>query len=47
MPVSLLDSQLATLEPLKADEPGFTVDADRPLDEVVRQILSWLRRDAR
>lgn len=47
MPVSLLDSQLATLEPLEADEPGFTVDADRPLDEVVRQILSWLRRDAR
>jgi gluconokinase len=47
MPVSLLDSQLATLEPLQADEPGFTVDADRPLDEVVRQILDWLRRDAR
>lgn len=28
MPASLLDSQLATLEPLAADEPGFTVSLD-------------------
>jgi carbohydrate kinase (thermoresistant glucokinase family) len=28
MPPSLLDSQLATLEPLEADEPGFTVSLD-------------------
>ncbi|MET4780769.1 gluconokinase [Glaciihabitans sp. UYNi722] len=28
MPVSLLDSQLATLEPLAADEPGITVSLD-------------------
>lgn len=47
MPVSLLDSQLATLEPLEADEPGCTVDADRPLDDVVRQILGWLGRGRR
>jgi gluconokinase len=26
MPASLLDSQLATFEPLEADEPGVTVD---------------------
>jgi carbohydrate kinase (thermoresistant glucokinase family) len=26
MPVSMLDSQLATLEPLGSDEPGITVD---------------------
>ena len=28
MPASLLDSQLATLEPLAADEPGVTVSLD-------------------
>jgi gluconokinase len=28
MPTSLLDSQLATLEPLAADEPGFRIDLD-------------------
>jgi gluconokinase len=28
MPASLLDSQLATLEPLAADEPGITVAPD-------------------
>lgn len=28
MPASLLDSQLATLEPLEVDEPGFTVSLD-------------------
>ena len=28
MPASLLDSQLATLEPLEADEPGVTVSID-------------------
>jgi gluconokinase len=27
MPTTLLDSQLATLEPLQADEPGIKVDA--------------------
>ncbi len=42
MPVSLLDSQLATLEPLAPDEPGLTVDANRPLDRVVADILAWL-----
>lgn len=29
MPASLLDSQLATLEPLAPDEPGVRVDLDR------------------
>jgi gluconokinase len=42
MPLSLLDSQLATLEPLGADEPGRVIDADGPLDEVVGRILAWL-----
>lgn len=39
MPVSLLASQLDTLEPLDSDEPGATVDIDRPIDEVVRIAL--------
>lgn len=35
MPASLLDSQLEILEPLGPLEPGFTIDIDRPLSEVV------------
>lgn len=37
MPASLLDSQLATLEPLDADEPGVTVRLDerRSVDDIV------------
>jgi carbohydrate kinase (thermoresistant glucokinase family) len=42
MPPSLLDSQLATLEPLEAGEPGCAVDADRPLSEVVAGVLDYL-----
>jgi carbohydrate kinase (thermoresistant glucokinase family) len=40
MPASLLDSQLATLEPLKPDEAGTVIDATRPEPEVVAQALS-------
>lgn len=43
MPVSLLDSQLATLQPLQSDEAGVVVDVAQPLDEVVARILSALR----
>jgi gluconokinase len=35
MPTSLLDDQLATLEPLEPDEWGVVVDVTPPLDEVV------------
>ena len=35
MPASLLDSQLATLEPLGPDERGVRVDADRSPDDVL------------
>lgn len=35
MPASLLDSQLHTLEPLAADEPGGRVDIGRPVPEVL------------
>lgn len=38
MPVSLLDSQLATLEPLDPGESGMTIDAARDLDDVVAEL---------
>jgi gluconokinase len=44
MPVSLLESQLATLEPLEADERGAVIDASRPLDAVVADALGAIRR---
>jgi gluconokinase len=43
MPASLLDSQLATLEPLEPDEPGFAAAGDESPDEVADQIVSELR----
>ncbi len=49
MPVSLLDSQLATLEPLAADEHGRVVDVTPPLDDVVAaasQALTDLLRES-
>jgi gluconokinase len=39
MPVSLLDSQLADLEPLDADEPGLTVDITHTPAEIVKTAL--------
>jgi carbohydrate kinase (thermoresistant glucokinase family) len=43
MPTSLLDSQLATLEPLGADERGVRLDGRRSVDEVVRDALAAVR----
>jgi gluconokinase len=40
MPASLLDSQLATLEPLAPDEPGLTVPGDAPAAEVVAHVIA-------
>jgi gluconokinase len=40
MPASLLDSQLATLEPLQPDEPGVTVSAAGAPDDVVDEVLA-------
>jgi gluconokinase len=42
MPSQLLDSQLATLEPLQPDEPGMTVDATPPPNVVVGEVLERL-----
>ena len=42
MPASLLDSQLAALEPLADDEDGVVVDVDAPVPEVVRAAAAAL-----
>ncbi len=42
MPPSLLESQLATLEPLAADEPGVAVENVGPVDAVVAAIIDAL-----
>jgi carbohydrate kinase (thermoresistant glucokinase family) len=47
MPPSLLPSQLATLEPLQPDEPGFEVSIDAPLDTIVDQVRAKLIQLAR
>ncbi len=43
MPASLLDSQLATLEPLGPNEPGTTVDATATPDEIAERLIETLR----
>lgn len=42
MGVALLDSQLAVLRPLTADEAGITLDATVPPGELVNQIVAAL-----
>jgi gluconokinase len=43
MAASMLDSQLAILEPLAPDEPGITVDVMPPPGEIVETVLARLR----
>lgn len=47
MPVSLLDSQIAALEPLGADENGARFDIDAAPDQIVAKMLAFLRAPAR
>ena len=42
MPPSLLDSQLATLEPLEPDEPGLTITGEGRPDDVAERVLEAL-----
>lgn len=42
MPVSLLESQLATLEPLASDERGITVSGNAGVTEVVEAVKAAL-----
>ena len=44
MPPSLLDSQVATLEPLAADEQGVVLDLLAERVVLVEQAVAWLRR---
>ena len=44
MPASLLDSQLATLEPLAPDEPGAAISGAAAPDEVVEELVAALPR---
>ena len=43
MPLSLLESQLAVLEPLQDDEAGLQLDISRPPPELAARILDWKR----
>jgi gluconokinase len=42
MPLSLLTSQLNTLEPLEPDEPGVTLDGTAPLGQLVEDLVVTL-----
>jgi gluconokinase len=42
MPASLLDSQIATLEPLQSDESGIELDVSLPPDELVAEAIRGL-----
>lgn len=44
MPASLLDSQLATLEPLEPDEVGVTLDVRLSTEELIAAAVEWVRR---
>ncbi|WP_394552027.1 gluconokinase [Agromyces sp. MMS24-JH15] len=46
MPASMLTSQLATLEPLSADEHGFVVALELPVVDAVDRTLDYLKRNA-
>lgn len=43
MPAALLSSQMETLEPLAADEPGFTVDIEPGRNAVLAEITETLQ----
>ncbi|MET7732219.1 gluconokinase [Streptomyces sp. NPDC005402] len=43
MPARLVDSQYATLEPLRSDEPGLTVDAVTDPQTIVDQVVRAVR----
>ena len=47
MPPSLLDSQLAALEPLTPHEAGISVDIDQTLQDIVAELLRQTRTDHR
>lgn len=42
MPASLLDSQLDTLEPLQADEPGYVIQIDQTPEQIIDAAVAVL-----
>lgn len=46
MPASLLDSQLAILEPPGEDERHLMVDIDRPVEQIVDRVERWLEKQS-
>ncbi|WP_105035721.1 gluconokinase [Cryobacterium aureum] len=44
MPSALLDSQLAALEPLGAGEPGVVVNIEASVENVIAEVLNWIRQ---
>lgn len=42
MPAHLIDSQLATLEPIQADEQGMVIDIETPIPAAIDLISAWL-----
>jgi gluconokinase len=46
MPVTLLESQLAALEPPGADEDALVLDAARPVEDLLDRIVRWLGVEA-
>ncbi|MFS8096885.1 gluconokinase [Lentzea alba] len=46
MPVALVDSQFAALEPLEPDEHGLVLDLDQPVDAIVGACLTAADRTA-
>ena len=47
MPVSLVESQFATLEPLQPDENGTVLDLDHSVDELVEEFLATATEEPR
>lgn len=45
MPPALLDSQFATLEEPRPDEPVITLDIDHPVNEIVDTLVATLQRE--
>jgi gluconokinase len=46
LPASMLESQLATLEPLEPDEPGTTIDVSSSPETLAEQIVGTLRLES-
>ena len=44
MPSTLLDSQLATLEPLGSDEPGAVIDIAQPISQIIALAQALIKR---